>query len=713
MAVRTVNDRQTQINFKAIRRLLFIGLCIVIAACSRSGSGIDLRQKARVDGMNKEAFLNRYDAPDVTIGLSQSALRFIADTLPAYHDGRLRAWNNLAKAYYIVSMPDSSAVYADSVLNYGVGCKNRDIERLIAKLTHARVRQRNCDIAGSYKMLYEVAQSDIAKGVGEGFLYDYARSEYYVTLLSLNYHYRKGMQRDVQSLLDEAEAVAPGLKCDYAQDMVTNFALAYGHVALCTQKERQAENLRKALGYIMANLELLSDSSRFSLLHFANTVQLTAAIAANRTIAAETWRSCSAEIDTVCAELRRQGLAIESDSTLALTLYIESSYMFEDYGDPYHTLGAMVATGDLCLQNGDTAAARTWLIEALARLSESGITAPKYESLLYGNLLASGTASSAEEASRWAARYIELHDFIKQNEERDFILQTELSNARHTIADYRALVAVIAVLALMLVALAVMLAIRTRVLRREKQRLQQMRRKDVERIANVETCLSVMRHDINPFVSYLQNKKLPQELRDEVLAQLIRTFENIKNWTNLSIPSGLAFNAAECDANEIIAEAVAMSPKPNGEVAIVTPQHPNNQATGQSINIYGDRLLLIIMLRNLIANALQHTERGSVAISAGLWTEDARFAEFTVNDTGCGMTAEQIENLFRADRKPEQGSQHSGFGLILCRYIVKKHDDNTLRGCRIWAESTAAPAAGHGTRIHVLVQQAAAKESTD
>ena len=67
----------------------------------------------------------------------------------------------------------------------------------------------------------------------------------------------------------------------------------------------------------------------------------------------------------------------------------------------------------------------------------------------------------------------------------------------------------------------------------------------------------------------------------------------------------------------------------------------------------------------------------------------------TVADTGSGMSQEQLDSLFRADR-PD--GDH-GFGLILCRYIVKKHDDHTRRGCKIWAESTA----GEGTRMHVLL----------
>ena len=68
-----------------------------------------------------------------------------------------------------------------------------------------------------------------------------------------------------------------------------------------------------------------------------------------------------------------------------------------------------------------------------------------------------------------------------------------------------------------------------------------------------------------------------------------------------------------------------------------------------------------------------------------------------MKDSGVGMSEEQCENLFRADRP----SGDHGFGLILCRYIVKKHDDNTRRGCRIWVESEE----GRGTEMHVLLSK--------
>ena len=87
-----------------------------------------------------------------------------------------------------------------------------------------------------------------------------------------------------------------------------------------------------------------------------------------------------------------------------------------------------------------------------------------------------------------------------------------------------------------------------------------------------------------------------------------------------------------------------------------------------------------------------------MTVKSAEWKSESgeRFVDITVADTGSGMTDEQCDSLFRADREVPEGGEH-GFGLILCRYIVKRHDDNTRRGCKIWVESRQ----GEGTAMHV------------
>jgi len=109
------------------------------------------------------------------------------------------------------------------------------------------------------------------------------------------------------------------------------------------------------------------------------------------------------------------------------------------------------------------------------------------------------------------------------------------------------------------------------------------------------------------------------------------------------------------------------------------------------------------MLRNLINNALRYTTEGYVKVSAKRYEKDDKFIQITVEDTGCGISKERLDELFRSDKLIENEDNnsigHHGFGLILCTYIIKKHDDETRRGCKIWVESEV----NKGTKIHFIL----------
>lgn len=677
---------------------------LLLSACNRS-EPLDALKRAHVDGLNKEAFVNRYRQPDSCIAFSQAALRYIQDSLPGYVDGQLRAYNNMAFAYYQKSDRNNASLMLDHVDKTIAlrrdGMRNGDIEWVIHDLLQARLLQRDCRIADSYRLLYNIDRSHVLDRSHDNLLYNYAQTEYYITLLVLNYHYRDGREDDVLDLIDEIETQRPRLRVDYAQDMALNYALAYGW--------QSAGESNAALDYCDRNFDLLHNA--YCPFHYANTLQMMA------------WA------------LRSQPGTVPPDSILAL--YDEARQVFFDYGDPYQMLGGTTSTARFALLIGDTAFAHHVLGEWRSLHGTwQPFAAPKMEMGYFDVLLRSRMASTPDQARLWYEHHAELQDHIKQDEKEDFVLQQTLANAMRRSRWMSHTAQVVSVLLLVLLVLTVLLWRNATRLRREKRELEASKRRDVERIANVETCLSVMRHDISPFIGYLRNPNLTPELRSEVLEQLLRTFDNIKNWTRLSIPSGLVFNASVFPLQEVFDEVHTQVISPCPEVEL--------RMAPTAIHLWGDRLLVVILLRNLVTNALQHTSAGSVTVVAtpsplrgappmpggepefhtansqesgathanstscspklgelseglrGTSSEESDFVEITVADTGCGMTPGQQESLFRADREV-QGDH--GFGLILCRYIIKKHDDLTRRGCKLWVES----APGKGTTIHVLL----------
>ena len=632
---------------------LFVAF-LLLSAC-RKEVPIDPLRRSRVDGLNKEAFVNRYRNPERCLALADSAVRYVHDSLPDYLDGELRARNNMAFAYFLTSDYTNANAALDHVDKLVAlrhpAMRNGDIELVIAHLLRARLLQRNCQIADSYRLLYDIGRSGVLEDNSDNLLYNYAQTEYYITLLTLNFHYRNDKEDDVMTTVAEVEARRPSLRVDYAQDMALNYALAYG-------LQTAGESLR-ALDYCDQNFEILDRLQRtalpgdtvsaFCLYNYANTLQMTALIH------------------------RHMPGPVSPDSVLSL--YDEARRCFFDYGDPYQMLGGVTSTARYALLIGDTLKAHQVLNEWRSlKGTWTPFIAPKMEEGYFDILIRSGIARRPAENRLWYEHRCELQEYIARNEAEDFALQHSLDVAQgrsHWLTVFSLVLGGLLLVLLVLVALLWVAALR---LRREKRQLQEANRRDVERIANVETCLSVMRHDISPFIGYLRSPNLPAELRSEVLEQLLRTFDNIKNWTSLSIPTGLAFKAGTFALQEVLEDVRCQVIRPAAGVSL--------RFEPTAVSLWGDRLLVTILLRNLVNNALQHTERGSVTVASGECRGEngARMVEITVRDTGAGMTEEQQESLFRADRTLAPGSEH-GFGLILCRYIVKKHDDHTRRGC--------------------------------
>jgi signal transduction histidine kinase len=90
-------------------------------------------------------------------------------------------------------------------------------------------------------------------------------------------------------------------------------------------------------------------------------------------------------------------------------------------------------------------------------------------------------------------------------------------------------------------------------------------------------------------------------------------------------------------------------------------------------NVFADKNILRLILRNLISNAIKFTQPDGV-VSVAL-AEKGNLLEITVKDNGLGMTREVLQTLFRIDRTSSSpgtaGEKGTGLGLILCREFVE------------------------------------------
>jgi signal transduction histidine kinase len=101
-----------------------------------------------------------------------------------------------------------------------------------------------------------------------------------------------------------------------------------------------------------------------------------------------------------------------------------------------------------------------------------------------------------------------------------------------------------------------------------------------------------------------------------------------------------------------------------------------------------DRFRVRQVLQNLIDNALRHTERGEVAVTAA---PHHRLVRLQVSDTGSGIAADDLPHVFAPFRTGSRGRTGSGLGL----YIVKRFCES------LGGEVSVASTPGTGTRFTV------------
>lgn len=116
--------------------------------------------------------------------------------------------------------------------------------------------------------------------------------------------------------------------------------------------------------------------------------------------------------------------------------------------------------------------------------------------------------------------------------------------------------------------------------------------------------------------------------------------------------------------------------------------------------LIGDPLRLGQILINLGNNAVKFTEKGHVIIRIKVResNDEKVLLHFTIEDSGIGMTAEQIEKLFQSFNQADSSTSRKYGGTGLGLAISKKLSE--MMGGEIWAESEA----GKGSLFQFTVQ---------
>lgn len=211
-----------------------------------------------------------------------------------------------------------------------------------------------------------------------------------------------------------------------------------------------------------------------------------------------------------------------------------------------------------------------------------------------------------------------------------------------------------------------------------------------ELIATKNKFFNIIAHDLkNPFTSLIGSSELLGHYIDqldlqkiEALAAIINDaskrgygiLQNLLDWSR-SQTGMLKISPERINIRSLIDEHINEIPL-NKQILITS-------LIKEDIFVNTDRNVLDTIIRNLIDNAIKFTPRnGKIFIDAT--RKDGKYI-ISVKDTGVGISAEKLENIFRPENHlSEPGTENepgTGLGLKLCREFIEKLDGE------IWVES--------------------------
>jgi PAS domain S-box-containing protein len=211
---------------------------------------------------------------------------------------------------------------------------------------------------------------------------------------------------------------------------------------------------------------------------------------------------------------------------------------------------------------------------------------------------------------------------------------------------------------------------------------------------------SIIAHDLkSPFSALLGFSNILKEEanREDASIEKIRNFSNIIH-ESATKSFDLLMNLLEwsrLQSNKIVVrpEPMNLNDVIISNVGISFPMAVNKNialkyTTPGDYPLVNDRAIINTILRNLISNAVKYTpQNGHITVS--LAQKDGMFL-VSVQDSGVGITEENLKNLFHPDMiqsTPGTANEKgTGLGLSLCKDFVNKI------GGDIWVES----AYGHG-----------------
>ena len=658
--------------------LKLVAAILALSACSPS-------DRQAVDKLNALSYAYHYRNIDSAQAYAVRAYELSA----GYSEGRAEACNNQAFVCIVRMQYDQ----AEQLLNEVLKTSDNQVERMVAYVQHMRLcqrRSRNREFH-EYRQLADEALSRINE---ERSLLSprlqrrlrYAESEY--AIVNSTYYYYVGLEK--QSI-EALRAINPNeVQRDTAQ--MLNWLYNIGAGGIITQGTQQEIN-QQEFDHLMRCFLIArqADCPFFA----ANALE-----ALSEHLMNPDYRRQLLEDNLPAMKfINPEGV---DDDMLSGWLAENALAIFEHYGDIYQIAGAYRTLASCFRQIGDYESALYNLEQAL---SDSLIDqAPDLVASIREQLSVAYAAIDDKQQSDYNRNlYLDLQETTRQDRQ----LEARASQYEKTAVQLNLMMGAVVIAIVLLLFLLWLFNHMNRKRsredipddlfeqRREELAAQRLRVENGERLNLEQRAKISLVNSITPFIDRIIHEVGEKEGRREGVRSQ-ETMDYIRELTD-------QIN----DYNEVLTYWIQLR---QGDLSLhiesfrlqtlfdlLARGRTSFQMKGVALGVQpteavvkADKVLTLFMLNTLADNARKFTERdGSVTIAA---TEHDDRVEIAVEDTGQGMTQEQLDHLF--DAKIEGGH---GFGLLNCKGIIEKYRkvSQIFSVCSMSAESTL----GKGSRI--------------
>ena len=666
-----------------MRYQLFIILTILLSACSRP-------DRDAVDKLNDCSYASHYRNIDSALYYCTRAYELSG----SYGEGRAEACNNRAFVSIIRMQYDEAEQWLNEVLE----TSDNQVERMVAYVQQMRLcqrRSRNREFH-EYRELADQALSRINEERDELSprllrRLRYAESEY--AIVNSTYYYYVGLeeksikalravslaevQRDTAQWLNYLYNVgAGGIITQGTQQEINQ--QEFDQLMRCFLMARQADYPFFAANALEALSEhLMDDASRLQL--------LTDNLPALKFINPE-----GVDEDMLPGWLAENALSI-----------------FEQYGDVYQIAGAYRTLASCFRQIGDYESALFNLEQAL---SDSLIyQAPDLVASIREQLSVAYAAIDDKPQSDYNRNlYLDLQETTRQDRQ----LEARASQYDKTAVQLNLMmVAVVVAIVLLLFSLWLFNHMNRQHARedipddlfeqrREELAVQRLRVENAERLNLEQRAKISLVSSITPFIDRIihETSRLQGEGSEERLEYIRELTDQINDYNEvltywIQLRQGDLSLHIESFRLQTLFDLLSKG-RTSFQMKGVDLRVESTDAV-----VKADKALTLFMLNTIADNARKFTsQNGSVTVSA---SELDDCVEIAVEDTGQGMTPDQLAHLFDAkpitdNSQPSTTNSH-GFGLLNCKGIIEKYRkvSQIFSVCSIAATSTL----GKGSRI--------------